>query len=54
VKFEHATIIDKNISLFARAVMEIFIFFSGKVTFAPPGIFYLNINSQERHQKYDS
>jgi hypothetical protein len=38
---EHAFITGKKMSLFARAVTEIFNFLSGKVTFGPPCI-YLN------------
>jgi hypothetical protein len=33
---EHASILVKKMSPFGRAVMEIFNFFLGKVTFGPP------------------
>jgi hypothetical protein len=36
IKLVHTPIIDKKISSFARVVMEIFNFFFGKLTFAPP------------------
>jgi hypothetical protein len=36
----HAFITGKKMSLFARAVTEIFNFFFGKVTFGPPCMYY--------------
>jgi len=38
MKLEHASIIGKKISSFARAVMEILNFYFGKLTFEPPCI----------------
>ncbi len=38
INFGHVSIINKKISLFARAVLDIFIFF-GKPTFRPPCIY---------------
>jgi hypothetical protein len=38
MKLEHASIIGKKISSFARAVMKIFNFYFGKLAFAPPCI----------------
>ena len=35
-ELEHTSIIGKKISSFARAVMEIFKFLSGKVAIGPP------------------
>ncbi len=43
VKLEHAFIIDKKISSFARAVVEIFKFFFNEVTFAPLCILFFPI-----------
>ena len=36
INFGHASIMDKKINLFARAVRGIFNFFFGKATFGPP------------------
>jgi hypothetical protein len=38
INLGHASIIDKKISSFARALMEIFNFFIGKPTLGPPCI----------------
>jgi hypothetical protein len=39
INFGNASIIDKKVNLFARAVREIFNFFFGIPTFGPPCIF---------------
>ena len=36
MKLEHTSIIGRKVSSFARAVMEIFNFYFGKLTFGPP------------------
>ena len=41
MKLEHASIVDKKISSFARTVMGIFNFFLNKVTFEPPDFGYV-------------
>jgi hypothetical protein len=40
INFEHVSIVDKKINLFARAVREIFNFLFGNMTFGPPCTLY--------------
>ncbi len=43
INFERASIVDKKIKLFARAVREIFNFLLGNMTFGPPCMYLIRI-----------
>jgi hypothetical protein len=48
MKLEHASTIGKILASFARAVMEIFNFYFGKLTFGPPCIWPKSHDAKEK------